>query len=296
MGPPGTYNPTSGGESIADCTRCSPTFSSPFGSTSESACVSVTSLKKPADVCPPGTTKDADGCTKCPQGTYSDAVNSACVACPIGTTSPIGSKSEKMCVADSAGCPMGTYGTGGNSECTACPPGSFLNFAGATSVDQCRKCPGKLPSPAGSFSKRACGTGDKCPAGTFAKQRGALFFCKKCPENTYSAEVGAQSVDACILCPTDATDNVEYTSPRGSTSETACVKGAVQPTMAPTMAVGEFKQEMVMTIDGVNQETFNDDVAYTDAFAGAIESSLFDPEAPDNEYEVEQIVAETAEV
>ena len=300
--PPGTYGPNTGAESIADCIRCSPEYGSSFGSTSESECVAFTEFKKPTDVCPPGTTREVEGsgfkCTKCPQGTYSDAINSECVSCPSETTSPIGSKSEKMCVALSVGCPMGMYGSsirsgnGGVDGCTACPPGSFLDYSGATVIDQCKKCPARLPSPAGSVSRRACGTTSNCPAGTYSKLRGSLFFCKKCPENTYSSAVDADSVEACILCPTDSVDNVEYTSPPGSTAETACVKGRVQPTMAPTMAVTEFELGMDMTLNGVDKETFNGDIAYADAFAGAIESSLFDPDEPANIYEITKVQAE----
>jgi len=300
--PPGTYGPNTGAESIADCIRCSPEYGSSFGSTSQSECVAFTAFEKPTDVCPPGTTREVEGsgfkCTKCPQGTYSDAINSECVSCPSETTSPIGSKSEKMCVAQSVGCPMGMYGSssrggnGGSDGCTACPPGSFLDYSGATVIDQCKKCPARLPSPAGSVSKRACGTTSNCPAGTYSKLRGSLFFCKKCPENTYSSAVDAGSVEACNLCPTDSVDNVEYTSPPGSTASTACVKGRVQPTMAPTMAVAEFDLGMYMTLNGVDKETFNGDIAYADAFAGAIESALFDPDEPANVYEITKVQAD----
>jgi len=299
--PPGTFNPSTGSTSISECIRCEAEYGSPFGSTSADACTSFDTFEKPSTACPPGTTNvvinGVSKCNKCPQGMYSVGVNSVCVSCPSETTSPIGSASASACVAQSVGCPMGMYGAGtrsgggGSAGCTACPPGGYLDFPGAKVASQCKRCPADLPAPEGSVSKRACGTSQSCPAGSYSVLRGSLYFCRKCPENTYNSDSGAESVSACTVCPTDLDSNEEYTSPRGSTALTDCVKGAVQPTMAPTTAIEDFRVEMDMTLNGVSAATFNGDAAYADAFAAATASSLFDPDAPANVYSVTNVQA-----
>ena len=94
--------------------------------------------------------------------------------------------------------------------------------------------------------------------------------CLSCDDG-YTSDMGAQSADECYDEP--------LTPP---------------PTAAPTPHVGEFELEMSASVSGVSADTFNSDPAYTDAFASAIEATLFDPYNPDNVFEVSEVMAADA--
>lgn len=154
---------------IAQCNKCPEGKTSPYGSTSENACVSdgsVVSTSKsestgiasvpvytyeqpkvqnppapapvqtvasaPASVtCRPGTYKaNSTTCKPCPAGKYSSSTNAtSCSICEAGKYSGVGASG---CYS----CSSGYYSSAGASSCSACPTGQWA-VAGSKSCTSC---------------------------------------------------------------------------------------------------------------------------------------------------------------
>lgn len=193
--PRGTYNPFVGGMHFGRCRPCRVGNISWRGAKRCLPCPSgkSSSLGSPRCVkCRPGffMTKPCrngaalnSSCTKCPQGTYSNDVNSEeCVKCPEGSSTRRSGASSisacKLCGTKGVRCScrqngesddaVGSYRPIGHSVCTECPPGTKARTPFATKASKC------FP----------------CPNGTSA----TLFQgCKKCGEGQFSYGVGASS-------------------------------------------------------------------------------------------------------
>ena len=248
--PQGTASSTEGS---ARCTPCAPgTVADAIGAVACRLCPEGTRADASHTFCVddtaclPGTEPNLDGtCSRCREGTFSPAPNSACLACPLGTFSADGAE---RCVA----CEPGTVvDVEGATSCTACPAGTFMPeqggafclpcAAGTTSmagadvcfdVDDC--APGSFRADddscvacaPGSFSDDVNATGcfscrrgtyapdegaqecTPCPAGTFASDDGALQ-CAPCPAGRFADIVGAVE---CMACPAGTTSDEGATS------------------------------------------------------------------------------------
>jgi hypothetical protein len=137
-------------------------------------------------------------CVACTAGTYNpnfgSVLSSACLPCPVGTTSIAG---QNKC---SDPCAAGTYYTNiGASPCVECPAGTYSSTTGAS----------------------ACVA---CPAGTYSATTGATgaTACKACPENTRSSS-GATECFAFVAA--DGTCVKSYGPFGGKEPCTACAAG-----------------------------------------------------------------------
>ena len=166
--------------------RCDADFTGPFGG-SCTACPanaqSVTaSLEPTACRCNAGFTgNNGSPCVSCVAGTYKDAVgSSSCTACPAGTfSSTVAGTSIQVCVSCHAGTYSGQSGADSNSTCQPCPPGtSTRGQQRQTSTLGC------LP----------------CLVGTYAADPKGNAQCDNCPIDTYSNQVAATSLAACLMC------------------------------------------------------------------------------------------------
>jgi hypothetical protein len=160
--------------SNTECTACSPIASSLAGS------VSVTDCK-----CKPGYT---ESCTLCPEGTYIS--DSLCHVCAVGSYCPIGSFSEKLCLAgfycpnttSSIICVNGSYCPNGSTAERPCPAGFYCstpatilscekNFYCPTGSIKQNPCPANSDSLAGSVQFGSC----ECKASTYLLAYSSLF-------------------------------------------------------------------------------------------------------------------------
>jgi hypothetical protein len=114
----------------------------------------------------------------CPACTYNEnqgATNvEQCIKCEGGLPSEAGSASQRACGISSV-CPAGSYFTkssGGTGFCKECSANTFNSAAGATSTDDCHRCPSDTFSIPGSTSKTDC-TADVTQNPTFAPTEAA---------------------------------------------------------------------------------------------------------------------------
>jgi len=155
--------------------------------------------------------------TYCPPGTthHSDFFNDPCPKgyyCPAATPVPIG-------------CPTGTYnpelGRAHPSECQSCPAGSYCTYA--------------APNVTGP-----CDPGYYCPNGS----SGPRQF--PCPPATYNPLYGAESVEACRVCPAGyyclSGTAVPADCPRGY----YCISGVAKPEPCP---LGTYGNATGMRVD-----------------------------------------------
>ncbi len=150
--------------------------------------------------CSPGT-YDPEKCIPCQPGSYAiDCGVSTCVACNPGQYSSVGAS---ICT----DCPYGTFAdSSGSTICKACSDGSFGNVTGAISYyDGCRKCEERTFSDtfhqydavAGVWNLVGASACELCPRGHFCEGGQSKIAC---PVGTWSAEVGATDLTACLSC------------------------------------------------------------------------------------------------
>ena len=183
----------------------------------------------------------------CPVGTYSmtgmPLAGMNCTQCtaPAGSYCKTGSTS-----ASGVSCPSGYFCNGGSTGRQPCSAGEFLNFSGAGSANECRKCraaPGYFcPRGSPSASGFLCVAGHFCPGGSEDKSecpRG--YFCPRgsvqptaCPSNS-SSLVKSDSIrdcacnagstgESCIPCAKGT-----YKSASGSVACIRCPAGKYLP-------------------------------------------------------------------
>ena len=169
--------------------------------------------------CPAGSFAPANAsqCETCLSGSYAPTkASSSCLDCPVMTSSKRGALE---CVSSTCkGCPVGTYldfmGAVSADNCSVCLPGAYsMGFAGA-----CTLCPvGTSSSAYGAESVQSC---TQCAAGKFS-ERGSTV-CSQCPDGTVSDTIGAASVEVCKQCPAGETNNADHSActncPVGTTS------------------------------------------------------------------------------
>ena len=173
--------------------------------------------------CKAGYYKNANSCSVCPAGSYSNAGATSCSKCPTGSYSNTGASSCSKCPAGSyanasatgcSSCPEGYYSNAGASSCSVCPAGYY------TSSGKCVPCPQGTfnPKPAqsnavacipcrpGSYSSSGAASCSVCPAGTYSNVNGASS-CTPCPANA-TCENGSfscnprfyQNGNSCLAC------------------------------------------------------------------------------------------------
>lgn len=153
--PAGTYNPSSGGDSLDSCLPC------PSGSYCPNTGMSATAGECSAGYyCPDGSTSATE------------------VICPAGYACPVGSSAAIECDA-------GFYSTEGLSSCVTCPMGQYCE-AGAAAGTAC---------PAGYYCvmETKSATMKPCPRGTYNPSTGGSFVssaCLPCPAGQYCSEFG----------------------------------------------------------------------------------------------------------
>lgn len=149
-------------------------------------------------LCPAGTAVNAQGstaesaCAACPAGTSSAAGSATCVDCSEGTASGERSGSCSACAAGffagaraaaCSPCPVGTYDgeprDGRPETCQKCTAGRFSNTTNNTAEASCRLC------PAGTFSGEAASACSSCAAGLYSVS--GSVACQSCPPNSTSA-------------------------------------------------------------------------------------------------------------
>lgn len=217
--PAGTYNPFRGAQASrrcrpcpegktseagsSKCVKCKPWQSSASGSPVCVRCGLGYSITAP---CVRGV-QPTQSCTKCPKGSYADAVNSVkCKKCTKGTGTrlrgatrkgqckPCGTKGVK-CSCREPGEPwraVSSFRPIGQSMCEQCPAGTRALSPFATKLSDCKPCPngtvfwpfdGCQPCPKGTKSFGAGANEcrekwtDKCRYDSFKNSRG---ICKKC--------------------------------------------------------------------------------------------------------------------
>ncbi|EKX52888.1 hypothetical protein GUITHDRAFT_64694 [Guillardia theta CCMP2712] len=173
----GTYNNATGATVCSG--SCAETFTSPEGSSSEEACG-----------CVPGLSPVNGTCTSCEAGKYKDELGTAtCTACPVNSTSEVGSTSLSNCT-----CVGGYYGSMGN--CTMCPDNS-MSAGGSTVLTDCKCNAGYVSSSTdcrcdyGSYGDGCL----PCPVGKYKDNIGSEA-CQQCPPNSTSS-TGARHIEEC---------------------------------------------------------------------------------------------------
>ncbi|XP_072832011.1 uncharacterized protein [Vicugna pacos] len=166
--------------------------------------------------CPAGMTRGSPGglsegsCRPCPAGSF----------CPsLGLSSPPGScVAGSECPSDPSAsspmallCPQGHFCQPGAAWPALCHPGEYQPSLGSDTCLQCPAgfhcphpgsrvptlCPAHAYCPAGTMAIRPCPAGHYCPGGSETNP-GAP---QACPEHTYLAAEGAQSLAECLPCP-----------------------------------------------------------------------------------------------
>ena len=243
--PAGTFSFKEGALKLSACVKCPANhYSDNLGQTLQSSCKTCESADSARPLSPSGSssvllcTSLADACSRsqyiknkicvgCPDGHYCDGVyakvcplghycfDAIMNACPEGTASPnLQMISEDACKP----CEAGSYsGLTGQAICLlSCPSGTYMDptFSGAKQVGDCLEC------LEGHFcSQRGTIVPEKCPAGTYRKEKGAnkVTDCFLCPENTFSSVLGQTSSTTCLSCPSSTI------SPKGSSSKNQCI-------------------------------------------------------------------------
>ncbi|XP_071958738.1 uncharacterized protein [Antedon mediterranea] len=227
--PPGTYNPTTGLESVDQCLGCEAgQFCPEYGMNMTAGdcderfyCSGNASSPAPTDgqtgdecpighYCPSGSPVPLP----CDPGTYTDTTtNHECLPCTPGHYCITGSNPED--------CPAGFYcpeGTGHVWE--ACPPGTFSSMTGLANVTQCTQClPGYFcDSFNATVTSGFCDPGFYCLLGSDSQQPGDSstgdagvcptgYYCgfgtgepDPCPASTFSNVTGITAEQYCQQC------------------------------------------------------------------------------------------------
>uniref|UniRef100_K3WJP5 Tyrosine-protein kinase ephrin type A/B receptor-like domain-containing protein n=1 Tax=Globisporangium ultimum (strain ATCC 200006 / CBS 805.95 / DAOM BR144) TaxID=431595 RepID=K3WJP5_GLOUD len=140
--------------------------------------------------------------------------------CYNGTYCPPGSDSEPALETDA--CPKGYYCPIATPAPVICPAGTYSNFTGQDSLDDC------IPTPAGYFSlegslqptvRSSSKTQIPCPSRYYINRTGGRSeedFPEPCPIGTFSNSTSLRQVEDCILCsPGMYCDSTGLTVPRG---------------------------------------------------------------------------------
>jgi Tyrosine-protein kinase ephrin type A/B receptor-like/FG-GAP-like repeat len=144
-------------------------------------------------------------CARCGRGYFRNLTMQACRACAPGTFSArLGSKGCESCPpgsyisAEAAincnPCARGSFSSSsGAARCTRCATVEpvMLNFANATGLSKCFKC------PFGSIANEDSTGCTKCPAGRY-RDTDAYTSCRDCPAGRYSGETGSTECHACV--------------------------------------------------------------------------------------------------
>ncbi|XP_059233709.1 uncharacterized protein LOC132002609 isoform X2 [Mustela nigripes] len=94
-------------------------------------------------------------------------------------------------------CPPGFYCPEGSGEPTLCPPHTVAAAPGAKHQDDCGPCPAGRWCKAGDPTTHPCPAGHYCPGGN----KTSPGTPQACPEHTYLAAEGGQSLAECLPCP-----------------------------------------------------------------------------------------------
>ena len=192
--------------------------------------------------------------------TYSTACGPAapattCVACPAGSTSPIGSTSSATCACNAGytgpsggtctACVAGKYkSTTGSGACSDCAAGTYLTTTGATAAATCVTCPTSSSSPISSVVLTACicnvgftgpngGVCTACVAGKYKIATGTAA-CTDCAAGTYLTTTGATVATTCLGCGAGT-----YSTAVGATVAATCLgcpTGKYSTTVGATVA------------------------------------------------------------
>lgn len=279
----GTYAERAGKTSCTDC--AAGTNANTTGMVACTTCPSGTSSgigQAECDICEPGTFSKprAPACSNCEKGEYqpnqrasscflcepgkfsSDVGFSDCVPCSAGTAlnttggvecndcgpgtfSPEGARACRRCY-------PGTYSVhSANPTCDNCPTGTFLNFFGATSLQNCTNClPGTFANVTGTSACLLCPNGTSlsffraqspdacqlCTAGKYAVEGAST--CTDCPPATFSEKDGA---DHCLICGVGTYTKTGYSACRD------CVFGTYNPereqSSCRTCPLGEYCEQ-----------------------------------------------------
>ncbi|XP_028816912.1 multiple epidermal growth factor-like domains protein 6 [Denticeps clupeoides] len=191
---------------------------------------------RPLHPCPPGTYRigeEVTACMVCPLGYY--CIGGVAIQCPAGTYgAKEGLQREKDCTFCPAGfyclegstrrpstqflCPVGFYCEEGTAvpHGSPCPAGTAGGQMGQTSRAACKRCVEGRYCPPGSVGQGLpCARGKFCPAGTLTEIL--------CPQGTFTAHEGAQSIKDCLKCP------VGFYCPEGTSNPVPCPAGTFNP-------------------------------------------------------------------
>lgn len=243
--PARTYRNLTGGTSSDDCYTSPPGYYSPIGSILPILCPSGyycdTGSFEPS-LCPIGTYSNTTGltaeeyCLQCPAGMYCDG---------YGITEPTGYCDQGyFCISKATTskptdkitgnfCPRGGYCDRGSSFPVPCPPGTYLNFTGGKSIDECVECdegyycagssnvlptgkcwagyycdggssvPNQHISGIGSYTPAGSSDEIECEKGTYGNVEG-LSECFDCESGYYCEDVGTINMTICPVghyCP-----------------------------------------------------------------------------------------------
>jgi len=242
-------NTYTNGSDYTACVACPLSSTSPAASGTLSACKRVlgsipvyanSSSTFTCTECPAGSYYDTAGircvpcgtgsissagsvsCSLCPLNTYTNGSDyTACVACPLSSTSPAASGLLSACKCALGSIPVYTANSSSTFTCTPCPAGSYYDI----NTSGCRTCGnGLYSSAAGSTSCVAVDAGyvananstgqTACPAGTALNALSGA--CKPCATGSYSALAGAT---ACTLV------DPGFVSTAARTGQSACPAG-----------------------------------------------------------------------
>jgi len=220
---PGSYSISNNLTNRNDCTPTDAGHFAPTGSTEQIEC-------SPGTVAP---NASMGACTKCAAGTFQATPGQlACRSCTPGSYCAEGAAAALPCKA-------GTYQnetmlqlnlsmTGAN-DCLECPPGSACG-TGAAEPSKC--------SPGTVAPNASMATCIKCAAGTYQAGEGeqACVACEPgsyCPEGASAplpCKEGSHSDATNLTSPSECTESeAGHFSPTGSTEQTKCSPGTVQP-------------------------------------------------------------------
>ena len=187
--------------------------------------------------CPPGKYSDVPGatiCIDCPNGTYSTLAaassSSACIFCPLYSSSPHGSSTLKNCSCNIGYielndnctiCPVGTYYTLGKvNACVRCQPGTFSEYQGSS---MCASCPaGTYSTTIASSSSSTC---TSCPSFSFADQGSSAAEACSCNAGYTQTKSDCYLSSLCppVIC--DACIPGKYSKDRAASSCIVCAAG-----------------------------------------------------------------------
>ena len=246
------------------CTRCSPgTFKAEPGEGPCLTCPAYSHSSRAGESscqCNAGFTGPGIDCSYCAAGKFKTTFGSApCDSCEAGKYSQEVGADTNLCQE----CEAGKYQvSGAATACDSCEAGKYKDTSGVNTVcDDCEA--GKFKANAGvNLACDNCKTGtykaaagvntacDDCDAGKFQASAGALE-CTSCPQDTWSAAVGASSDASCTPCPDDTVSG--FGSDEASDCKNLCPAGKFsQMVGSDTSVCQECKAGKFNAASGVN--------------------------------------------